>query len=662
MSHSPSDAGAPPKQSYLDGWAAMYRLIRQGRSWSGRERNTCFLNLGEGEFADVSAVTGLDYPDDGRALAVVDWDQDGSLDLWVTNRSGPRLRFLHNRSARSGTLGHRSVALRLEGRSANRDGIGARVEVRPAASKRILMRTVHVGDGFLGQSSKWLHFGLGNERGLDEVRVIWPGGATEVFDGVEVGGRFLLVQGSGEARALPSARAVALAAAASPLPAPSSAHRTVLSARVPLPRLAYLRVDGQPNWFQTGEGGRTLVLLWASWCAPCRVELQALAERAGELKAAGLRVLALSADRPDEHDAALEFLDLIDWPFERGWAEPELFDVVETISEEVLDPQSELVLPTSLLVDEANRLAVLYRGPVDLDVLLEDARGEERDALEVRAAAAPFPGRWIAQPRSHDVLGIAHRLRDAGHVGLTAEYLRRLGVSRGARGAEREEASLGLAGSHIVLGDDLAYEGRHLEAIESYKHALELDEDSALARRGLGCSLMELGRLEAAGEQLERALALDGNDHLAHHAMGMLHGKRGAIAKAALEFERAVALDPTNADAWYRLASIHGSERRDASALSCLRRALSADPEHLSARRTLGILLHRRGDVQAAQREYAVILEAAPGDEETTFRLGLAHIHAGTLEGAKLQLESLKALGSPLAGRLELELLQARER
>ena len=55
----------------------------------------------------------------------------------------------------------------------------------------------------------------------------------------------------------------------------------------------------------------------------------ALAERAGELEAAGLRVLALSADRPDEHDAALKFLDLIDWPFERGWAEPELLDVVE---------------------------------------------------------------------------------------------------------------------------------------------------------------------------------------------------------------------------------------------------------------------------------------------------------------------------------------------
>ena len=69
MSHSPSDAESPPEQSYIDGWAAVYRLIRQGRSWSGRERNTCFLNTGDGEFVDASAVTGLDFPDDGRALA-----------------------------------------------------------------------------------------------------------------------------------------------------------------------------------------------------------------------------------------------------------------------------------------------------------------------------------------------------------------------------------------------------------------------------------------------------------------------------------------------------------------------------------------------------------------------------------------------------------------
>ncbi|MDP6764392.1 MAG: ASPIC/UnbV domain-containing protein [Planctomycetota bacterium] len=662
MSHSPSTAGVAAEQSYLDGWAAMYRLIRQGHSWSGRERNTCFLNLGEGEFADVSAVSGLDFPDDGRALAVVDWDQDGSLDLWVTNRSGPRLRFLHNRSARGGSLGHRWVALRLAGKTANRDGIGARVEVRPAASDRTLVRTVHAGDGFLGQSSKWLHFGLGNDRALDEVRVIWPGGRAEVFEGVDVGGRFLLVQGSGEARPLPVGRGVALEEGATPAPLPEAGLRTPLSARVPLPRLAYVDEAGRPTWFQPPEDGRTLILLWASWCAPCRVELSELAERAREVEAAGLRVLALSVDLPDDRGKAEELLERISWPFERGWAEGELLDVVEAVSEEVLDPRRELALPTSLLVDASNHLAVLYRGSVGVDELLADAVRTERGPLDVRAAAAPFPGRWVGPPRVHDVLGIAHRLRDAGHVGMTAEYLRRLGVTRGAEGAERAEASSGLAGSSLTLADDLAREGRHLQAIESYEHALSLEPESVPALRGLGLSHMGLGDLEEAGAHLERALALDRADALSHAAMGMVYGKRGELEQARGAFERAVELDAGNADAWYRLASVHAGARRDARALRALRKALEAAPDHLSARRTLAILLHRGGDVAAAKVEYGIVLEADPSDEETTFRLGLAHIHGGTLDGAQTQLESLRAAGSPFAGRLELALLQARER
>ena len=84
------------KQDYLTGWAALTRLMNEGLSWSGNERNVCYLNLGDGRFVDASFVSGLDFADDGRAAATVDWDGDGDLDLWLKNRTGPQLRFMWN--------------------------------------------------------------------------------------------------------------------------------------------------------------------------------------------------------------------------------------------------------------------------------------------------------------------------------------------------------------------------------------------------------------------------------------------------------------------------------------------------------------------------------------------------------------------------------------
>ena len=47
------------------------KLLREGHSFSGHERNCAFLNChpSSPRFANVSAVTGFDFPDDGRAAA-----------------------------------------------------------------------------------------------------------------------------------------------------------------------------------------------------------------------------------------------------------------------------------------------------------------------------------------------------------------------------------------------------------------------------------------------------------------------------------------------------------------------------------------------------------------------------------------------------------------
>ncbi|MEZ5364135.1 MAG: VCBS repeat-containing protein [Bryobacterales bacterium] len=71
-------------------------LISEGSSWSGRERNVVYHNLGEEGFRDEAYVTGLDFNGDGRAAVAFDYDRDGDLDLALKFRTGPQLRILCN--------------------------------------------------------------------------------------------------------------------------------------------------------------------------------------------------------------------------------------------------------------------------------------------------------------------------------------------------------------------------------------------------------------------------------------------------------------------------------------------------------------------------------------------------------------------------------------
>ena len=96
MSQTPMDGAAPPKEDEGNAFnrsrSRLFQMIEEGQSWSGHERNCCFLNTGGERFANISAVSGFDFLDDARGVALVDWDHDGDLDFWVKNRTPPQVR------------------------------------------------------------------------------------------------------------------------------------------------------------------------------------------------------------------------------------------------------------------------------------------------------------------------------------------------------------------------------------------------------------------------------------------------------------------------------------------------------------------------------------------------------------------------------------------
>ena len=163
------------------------------------QRPQLFRNLGAGRFEEVlGAGGGLETPMVGRGAAYADADGDGDLDVVITANGGPP-RLLRNDTAGGGVL-----RVRLVGTEANRDGIGARVEVTMGGEVR--WRLVRTGSSYASQSELPVTFGLGAAESVDAVRVVWPGGGVDEAGSMAANQRVTIRQGAGVVEATPIER------------------------------------------------------------------------------------------------------------------------------------------------------------------------------------------------------------------------------------------------------------------------------------------------------------------------------------------------------------------------------------------------------------------------------------------------------------------------
>src|SRR5436309_13141474 len=99
-------------------------------SLNGRDRNCLFRNDGDGTFTEVGWVNDADRVEDGRGLAIFDYDRDGRLDLVLRNYRQPA-ELLHNQ----GPARH-WIEVRLVGVASNRDAVGARLRLHATAGRQ----------------------------------------------------------------------------------------------------------------------------------------------------------------------------------------------------------------------------------------------------------------------------------------------------------------------------------------------------------------------------------------------------------------------------------------------------------------------------------------------------------------------------------------------
>lgn len=155
--------------------------------------NQLFRNLGS-SFEDVSAASGevLRLLEISRGAAFGDIDNDGDVDIVLTNNAGP-VRLLRNDTQTQ----HHWLLVTLVDAGSNRPTDGARVTLLRSEQPPVQRRT-HTDGSYLSASDRRIHFGLGKSPAVDGLLVEWLDGDLEIWRDVQSNRQIVLTRGEGE--------------------------------------------------------------------------------------------------------------------------------------------------------------------------------------------------------------------------------------------------------------------------------------------------------------------------------------------------------------------------------------------------------------------------------------------------------------------------------
>ena len=143
---------------------------------------SCYIyhNSGDGTFTRVTTEPPTLAGSSGDAVVLADYDGNGFLDLFLAKWGGGQSQLYRN-----GGNDHHWLTLRLSGVATNRSAIGARIRLKTTVNDREHWQTREIssGDGW-GGASLDAHFGLGASATVDAIQIQWPSGNSQELKGV----------------------------------------------------------------------------------------------------------------------------------------------------------------------------------------------------------------------------------------------------------------------------------------------------------------------------------------------------------------------------------------------------------------------------------------------------------------------------------------------
>lgn len=172
-----------------------YTRHDQGLSWDGYQKNHLFMNQSGSDFVNVGFLMNVALIEDSRTVITDDFDLDGRPDLLVTSYSlnglASKVHILMNRWSSPGNW----IGIRLRGEPGGPSPIGAVIRIVSESGER--MAHIVTGDSYRAQHAFMKHFGLGTDKNVNEIRILWPDQTESVIKSPDINRYYQITPSTG---------------------------------------------------------------------------------------------------------------------------------------------------------------------------------------------------------------------------------------------------------------------------------------------------------------------------------------------------------------------------------------------------------------------------------------------------------------------------------
>lgn len=165
----------------LDGWQDIMVAIGTLSSFgSDPQPNMLFHNNTDGTFTDMAITLNMDDDRRSRSAIYGDYDNDGDLDIYVTNYAQDCVLNRNNNMN-----GNHWFKVKLIGSQSNKNGLGSKLKLT-TSDGTIQYYETKSGSNLGGGDSPYAHFGLDTNTIITELEIIWLSGEIQIINNLSV--------------------------------------------------------------------------------------------------------------------------------------------------------------------------------------------------------------------------------------------------------------------------------------------------------------------------------------------------------------------------------------------------------------------------------------------------------------------------------------------